>query len=313
MIHGQHATQPELHGEALLLPLADDDDWPNAPVLEIGGTKLRRKSEFHVTLLGRTQLSTLRERLGDARILQLANGFDWQLQRTGEGSVLAKCKPMGTASVACTSVIERLHMPVFSAFRHALSEAADVPIADALPHVTLYVAGDPDGIGLPDLASFAATRQFDLPLPGNIDRPPPALTSNLHEAYLAADYRIGEAASQLRIGHPCPQLDPEFARHGARRALLITACNPFSIPLATAANALRQQFLQSEFDTNGITTLAAAGHDPEGRWPAEPSLLALGTLPDYDDALLLRHQQHAAVVIEPGQPALLLWHPAHRA
>ena len=37
MIHGQHATQPELHGEALLLPLADDDDWPNAPVLEIGG------------------------------------------------------------------------------------------------------------------------------------------------------------------------------------------------------------------------------------------------------------------------------------
>ena len=309
---GIHA-QPWFHGEVLLLPVADDNDWPQAGVLDLDGTQLLRKSEFHLTLLGRSLAPMLRERLGDARIHALATSFDWQLRRTGAGSVLAKRKAMDGVPLPCASLIERIDLPALHAFRQALAAVAGLPIPDTLAHVTLYVAGDPDGIGLPDHASFAATRQFDLPLPGNFDQAPPALTTALRDAYRATDYRITRPDIRLRIGQSCPALEVELARRGAKRASLITACNPFSAQLPAAANALRQQFLQAELAAIGIATLATMSHDPAGDWPDEPGLLAIDISPDTDDALLRRYQQHALVALDCGQPARLVLHPRHRA
>jgi hypothetical protein len=53
-------------------------------------------------------------------------------------------------------VIEHLQMPAFAAFRDALARATGLPLDCGVPHATLYVAGDPAGIGLPDLAAYRA-------------------------------------------------------------------------------------------------------------------------------------------------------------
>ncbi|MCC7096124.1 MAG: DUF3293 domain-containing protein [Thermomonas sp.] len=311
--HAGNLAQPRFHGEALLLPVADGSDWPQAPVLEFAGTRLLRKSELHVTLLGRTHASALRERLDDARIHRIATGFDWTVKRTGAGSVLAKLKHDGTAPLPCTSLVERIDMPAFTAFRDALATIAGLSLPDTCPHVTLYVAGDPEGIGLPDSATFAALRQFDLPLPTANERSPPPLPEALRNAYLAARYRIPPLGCSLHIGMPCPELDGELARHGARHASILTAHNPCSVQLPPAANVLRQQLMHAELEALGITTIIAESHDPEGHWPSEPGLLAIDTPPDVDDTLLIRYRQHALVALELGQPARLVLHPAHRA
>lgn len=307
------ASEPGFHGQVMLLPLSDDPDWPAAPTLEIDGATLVRKSEFHVTLLDRALATTLRARLGDARIAALAADFDWRPQRSGEGSVLRKTKTDAGAPLPCASLIERVALPAFAAFRRALAAASGLPVPEALPHVTLYVAGDPAGIGLPDLAAFAATRQFDLPVPGTFASSPPTLTAALRAAYASADYRIAQPPMDVRVGRRCAALDAEFTRLPARRGIVITACNPFSTPLSPAANALRQQWLQFELASAGIATAAAENRDPAGRWPAEPSLLAFDTLPELDDRLLQRHRQHALLAIDCGRPARLVLHPWHRA
>ena len=48
--------------------------------------------------------------------------------------------------------------PGFAAFRAALGVRCGVALPDAVPHVTLYVAGKPTGIGLPDVAAFHRLR-----------------------------------------------------------------------------------------------------------------------------------------------------------
>lgn len=303
---------PVLHGDALLLALTDDHDWPSAKTLTLDGTLLQRKTELHVTLLGRDLTAVVRARLEQAHIHAIATRFEWHLRRTGAGCVLRKTKHEGAAPLPCTSLIERVELPAFSGFRQALAEAAQVAIPEALPHVTLYTAGDPAGIGVPDLDALAAMRQFDLRLPLDTAPPPPALPPRLQAVYADAEYRIPSLFACLRISHTCATLDAELARRSAHRAIVITACNPYSTTLAPAANALRQQWLQHELARAGIATLPAEGHDPTGRWPTEPGLLAFDTSPAFDDILLRRFEQHALVAITRGQPAHLLLHPGHR-
>lgn len=299
-------------GDALLLAVADGRDWPSTATLDLGGTRLHRKAELHVTLLGREPTASARAKLGDARIRAIAATFDWRWHRTGAGSVLCKTKIEGGAPLPCTSLVEWIELPAFSDFRMALAETMQMSIPDTLPHVTLYVAGDPAGISMPDLTTLAVLRQFDLRLPRGDAPPPPALPAALHAAYAAAEYRIPNLSACLHIGHSCASIDAELARRNARRAIVITACNPYSETLAPAANALRQQWLQDELEGAGITTLPAENRDPGGRWPCEPGLLAFDTSADFDDGLLRRFEQHAIVVIEFSQPAHLLLHPSHR-
>lgn len=295
-----------LRGAALLLALADNRDWPSAKTLTLGDTLLHRKTELHVTLLGRDLTAAVRARLAETDINTIAARFDWHLRRTGAGCVLAKTKLDGGAPLPCTSLIERVELPAVSGFRQTLAEAAGISIPETLPHVTLYTAGDPAGISVPDLDALAALRQFDLRLPLDAAPPPPTLPARLQTAYADAEYHIPSLPACLRIGHPCATLDAELARRSAYRAIVITACNPYSAALAPAANTLRQQWLQHELATAAIATLPAEGHDPTGRWPTEPGLLAFDTSPAFDDSLLRRFEQHALVAVTRGQPARLV-------
>lgn len=303
---------PRFVDQVLLLPQADGPDWPAAPWLDLDGVRLQRKQEFHVTLLGRTLAPQLRARLGDAAIRTLAQEFDWSPRRSGYGSVLRKRKIEDGRVLDCTSLIERIELPAFAAFRSALAAASGLPVPTTMAHVTLYVAGDPRGIGLPDMDTLAATRLFDLPLPFAPGQPPPVLTTALRTAYRRADYRITAPGAKVRIGANCPAIDALLTTMQARRAIILTACNPCSQALPAAANGLRLQLLRHELAVAGIPCLDSEARDPNGHWPIEPGLLAIGTTPTFDDTLLARHAQHALVALEAGQPARLVLHPAHR-
>lgn len=56
------------------------------------------------------------------------------------------------------------------------------------------------------------------------------------------------------------------------KAYLISACNPFSIPLGTEENRVRQNFLANQLSSAGLTFWPAMGHDSAHFW-VEPSWL----------------------------------------
>lgn len=144
---------------ALLLPLdAAAMQPPMAPRVRIGGHWLRRKDEFHVTILGRALGPRLRA-LFDEPALQLAlASLDWRVQRLHAYDFLGKLKPALHGAVPCYSVIEHVRVPGMADLHAMLAtRVVDVPPCPP-PHVTHYVLGDANGIGVPDQASLAAYR-----------------------------------------------------------------------------------------------------------------------------------------------------------
>lgn len=144
---------------ALLLPLeAAAMQPPAASRVRIGGHWLRRKGEFHVTILGRALGPRLRA-LFDEPDLQLAlASLDWRVQRLHAYDFLGKLKPALHGAVPCYSVIEHVRVPGMLELYAALAERVPGFPACPTPHVTHYVLGDANGIGVPDAASLAAYR-----------------------------------------------------------------------------------------------------------------------------------------------------------
>ena len=297
----------------LLLPVPSSSGWKSGPdVLEGEEMPLARKAELHVTLLNRAMGSELRSALGDITIARFFEEEDWTIRRTGDGYLLRKIKIDGARSTVCESLIERLDLPALARFRLALGRATGARIPEVLPHITLYVAGDAVGIGLPDMASFETARMADLRLPGVRNRTPPSLPSTLLDAYKATDFMVDDPAIRLRVGQPSARMDAELRAQGAARAIVVTAWNAFSEDTDLRANALRQHMLRHALESDGQIVRNAEGRDPAGVWPPEPSLLVMETDPTLDDRLLRDYEQHAIVVIEQGEPVRLALHPHHR-
>lgn len=143
---------------ALILPLDAARFLPGgSPVrLRLDGHVLERKHELHVTVLGREGGDRLRGHLGEARMRAMFEALDWQLQGTARYSLVHKTKPQWDGPLEAWSLIEHVQVPAFAHFRHGLAAASGLPIDSGVPHTTLYVAGDPYGIGLPDVATYRA-------------------------------------------------------------------------------------------------------------------------------------------------------------
>ena len=145
-------------GGGLILPLAHDahlrPDMP--PRLCLDGQVLDRKTELHLTLLDRTRGTALRRRLGEARVRSLFESLDWSPQGTGRHALLHRARQRRPDKPAAWSVVERLDEPALAAFRERLAGASGMDLDPGVPHVTLYVAGDPSGIGVPDAATWKA-------------------------------------------------------------------------------------------------------------------------------------------------------------
>ena len=143
---------------SLLLPLPAAATRAPAPSLELEGLSLARKIEFHVTLLDRALGARVQAPAAGgapaARLPALFAAQDWDWRATGERWLLLEARPEG----ANHSVVELLEMPALARFRAQVGELLGETLPDPPAHVTLYVAGDPIGIGIASRADFERLR-----------------------------------------------------------------------------------------------------------------------------------------------------------
>jgi len=142
---------------------------------------------------------------------------------------------------------------------------------------------------------------------------PLVVAQALRASYEAADYEVVQpgAPALLRIGAPTPRVALDEARTW-RRLAIVTAWNPFSVPLPVEANVARQRLLQRAVERAGRSQLPALGRDPAGEWAPEPSLAVFDATDDDLDDWMLAFGQNAVVVATVEGTCGLRLHPHER-
>ncbi|WP_269495046.1 DUF3293 domain-containing protein [Castellaniella sp. S9] len=136
------------------------------------------------------------------------------------------------------------------------------------------------------------------------------VAAGLRQIYLDADYAVfADPPFVLRIGEPSKALLQVYARLDCERCAYLTACNPRSRRLRPAANARRMRALRAALLLRGWRPIDGEGRDPQGGWPAEPSLLVPGMDIAAALALARRFGQNAIVAAGPRGIPELTWVP----
>lgn len=134
--------------------------------------------------------------------------------------------------------------------------------------------------------------------------------ASLAAAYHATCYRITRQDGsflETRIGTPCLELDALLKHSGAAHAALITAHNPYGIPLGTAANARRAARMDAWLAAFKARSLPAAGVPDEGSWAAERGRLILDVPPALADRVARIAGQLAWVSYSVAAAPSLRW------
>jgi hypothetical protein len=134
------------------------------------------------------------------------------------------------------------------------------------------------------------------------------MTHILRDAYLATDSVFNADGEQhiLRIGEANTGVHDLFVRHGVQAAAFITACNPASVKLTTAANQLAMQALKNESAVAQCRVFAGMGQARDGIWEPEASLMVMGIPREQAEAIGRRFGQNAIVWVEQsGMPSLV--------
>lgn len=123
-------------------------------------------------------------------------------------------------------------------------------------------------------------------------------------AYQATDYRVGEAGSAfiLRIGVPSDDLRRLYTATGQACAVFVTAFNPYGTVQSDEANQADHARLSDHIRSLTPHAIEGVGADPSGKWPPEPSILALGI--DNPTARLLGARAHQDAVVWAGSDAV---------
>jgi hypothetical protein len=134
----------------LVMPLAAP---PPVRPLTLDGLRLQPKRELHVTLIGGRLAERLRASLRDpyltAAVRTLYEAHDWHFATSGEYRLLRKPARRDDGRFGAThSVIALLTMPAMAAFHHGLGRLLGTQLPLPPPHVTLYVEGRAQGIGV---------------------------------------------------------------------------------------------------------------------------------------------------------------------
>src|SRR4051812_27096167 len=82
---------------------------------------------------------------------------------------------------------------------------------------------------------------------------------------------------RLRIGQRSQELDMLLEAAGVATWAYVTACNPGSTLFSDEENEARQRELTRIVVARGFVAYGGEGIGDDGAWPAEPSLLILGT------------------------------------
>jgi hypothetical protein len=127
-------------------------------------------------------------------------------------------------------------------------------------------------------------------------------------AYLSAEYAVfGEPEVVLRIGEPNEALDALLESEGAETAAYVTAANPLGRLAGKTENVLATTALLEAQREAGFACFAGEGRDPQGEWPAEPSVLVVGISRAEAEILGRSYGQNAVVFMEKGKaPELVL-------
>lgn len=147
---------------SLVLPLqAARMATPFGETCEVDGVWLERKSEFHVTVLSQ-DMSRAAAALGEARLRALYESRPWTPHRTGRYALLRQSEPTAGGARECWSLIEHLELSAMRHFRGELARMLGSAFADPVPHVTHFVHGDPNGIGVPDTRALQALQRREV-------------------------------------------------------------------------------------------------------------------------------------------------------
>lgn len=122
------------------------------------------------------------------------------------------------------------------------------------------------------------------------------LSPELIAAYEQAEYAVFDRFV-LKIGRRSPALDALLEAHGATSAAFITAANPRGERRSEEDNRAALAELEASL---AYPFYRGEGRDPDGKWPAEPSLLVLGIARGEAEALGRACRQNAIVFIEKG-------------
>ena len=144
---------------ALVLAL-DPAAWaPPATPLQVDGREFAPKHELHVTVVGKGLGAEVQAALDAGRVdadgLRAAfTGQPWRLRRSHWRVHLRKPAPEQHVE----SVIEPIALPAMARLHAWLGRALGRELPVPPPHVTLYVRGDAEGIGVPDEATLERYR-----------------------------------------------------------------------------------------------------------------------------------------------------------
>jgi hypothetical protein len=130
---------------------------------------------------------------------------------------------------------------------------------------------------------------------------------DLLAAYKNALYVVfGAPDLVLRIGEANEVLDALMDEEGAESAAYLTAANPGGELQDKGANDLSCAALHQILADAGYACYLGEGRDPEGDWPAEPSVLAVGISRREAEVIGRSYEQVAIVFIERGKAAELV-------
>jgi hypothetical protein len=128
------------------------------------------------------------------------------------------------------------------------------------------------------------------------------LRPDLLAAYQQALYVVhGAPELVIRIGEPNEDLDALLEADGLETAAYLTAANPGGVLQTKMDNELSRAALHQVLADAGYLCYVGEGRDPEGDWPAEPSILALGISRHEAMVIGRSYEQNAIVYIERGK------------
>ncbi len=136
------------------------DRWPPPrDAIKLDGLRLIPKPELHITLVGTTLATELHATFGPnagALVGAAQDAHDWRFERSGRYLLL--CKPFtgNGRTAAAHALVERVELPAMAPFHRALGRLLGRQLPVPPPHVTLYTAGRPQGIGVSSPARLRA-------------------------------------------------------------------------------------------------------------------------------------------------------------
>ena len=133
--------------------------------------------------------------------------------------------------------------------------------------------------------------------------------AQLEAAYRRTHYEVQTSTGLmlLRIDELCPRLQSVHAELRVSESVFLTAWNPQSVPQCAPRNAVAQARLDQRLAALKLTVWPGWGRDPEGKWPAEPSLFVAGLDRDTAAGLARDFDQRAFVHAAADAIPRLVW------